>query len=571
MKKKIIPIIIILVVIIIIVAAVTVPAIVKKYSPSDERQDLADYYNVSSDSEVAIIMNRELLSTQARLVNGNIYLDYDFVHDKLNSRFYWDANENILLYVTPTDVVSAEAESSQYSVSKTTVDFDQTIVKATSSSAWINIDFVALYSDFTYTYEESPARLILNNDWCEITTATATKNTEIRVKGGIKSPIVADIEKGDHLTVLAPDETWTKVITDDGMIGYILSKLLSSTDTEELTSDYEEETFTHILMDGTVCMAWHQVTSTAANADIANVLASTKNVNVISPTWFYLNDNDGNIANLASSDYVSYCHSQGVQVWALVSNLENTDIDTTYVLTHTSVRQNLVNQIVSAAIQYDLDGINLDFEAVSIDVGDAFIQFVRELSIKLANNGIILSVDNYVPSDYTAFYNRSEQALFADYVVIMAYDEHTTTSDESGSVSSLSWVKEAVANTLEEVPAEQIILGMPFYTRIWTLTPTGDEDAEYISYDISSSAYGMEAANNFITDHNMTMEWSEDCGQFYCEGSSGDTLYQIWLEDANSIDQRLTVMQDNGLAGASFWKLGFETSNIWDTVTKYIS
>ena len=169
-------------------------------------------------------------------------------------------------------------------------------------------------------------------------------------------------------------------------------------------------------------MAWHQVTNQSANNAVSSVLANTRGINVLSPTWFYLNDNNGNIANLASLNYVNYCHNQGIEVWALVSNLENKNVDTTEVLTHTSKRQNLVNQIVSMAIQYNLDGINVDFESMNGEkVGDAFIEFIRELSIKCKNNGVVLSVDNYVPMSHTSFYNRKEQANFADYVVIMGY------------------------------------------------------------------------------------------------------------------------------------------------------
>jgi spore germination protein YaaH len=296
-------------------------------------------------------------------------------------------------------------------------------------------------------------------------------------------------------------------------------------------------------------------------------------VNVISPTWFYLNDNNGNLANLASIDYVNYCHSQGVEVWALVSNLENKDADSAEVLTHTSKRQNLVNQIVSMAIQYNLDGINLDFESLNQgDVGDAYIEFVRELSIKCANNGIVLSIDNYVPTEYTAFYQRAEQANFADYVVIMGYDEHYVGSDE-GSVSSLNWVKQGVDDTLKEVPAEQVILGMPFYTRVWALTPENAEDADEgtdITYKVTSQAYGMRSASNLLSSYGATKTWLEDCGQNYAEFKDGDTLYKVWLEDSASAEERLKLMNEKELAGASFWKLGFETSDIWDTIIKYM-
>jgi spore germination protein YaaH len=352
------------------------------------------------------------------------------------------------------------------------------------------------------------------------------------------------------------------------VIGYIKNSALTGNETLTRESGKTPETYSHITKDFKICMAWHQVTSYSANSNVASVLASTKGVNVLSPTWFYLNDNEGNIASLASTDYVSYCHSQGVEVWALVSNLENSDADSSKVLTHTSSRQNLVNQIVSKAIQYDLDGVNLDFESLDRgEVGDAYIEFVRELSIKCANNGIVLSVDNYVPTDYTSFYNREEQANFADYVVIMGYDEHYAGSEEAGSVASLSWVKQGVADTLNEVPASQVILGMPFYTRVWALTASDGSD----TYDdVTSKIYGMRAANELLNANGAVETWQEESGQNYAEFTSGSTLYRVWLEDSASAEARLKVMDANNLAGASFWKLGFETSDIWDTIIKYM-
>ena len=365
-------------------------------------------------------------------------------------------------------------------------------------------------------------------------------------------------------------------MTDDGIIGYLQNRNRSAGETKTRKSDFQPDTFAHIKKDFEICMAWHQVTNQSANAAVSSVLSGTKGINVISPTWFYLNDNDGNLANLASLDYVNYCHSQGVEVWALVSNLENKDADSTEVLTHTSKRQNLVNQIISMAIQYNLDGINLDFEALNREeVGDSYIQMVRELSIKCANNGIVLSIDNYVPTEYTSFYNRAEQANFADYVVIMGYDEHYAGSD-AGSVSSLNWVKQGVADTLKEVPAEQVILGMPFYTRVWALTPE-DENADSAdadtdtAYEVSSQIYGMRAANELLATKGAVKTWQEDCGQNYAEFTDGNSKYQVWLEDAASAEARLKVMDENKLAGASFWKLGFETSDVWDTIIKYIN
>ena len=576
MKKKALPVLVVCALIVIIVAITGISALIKKYTPSKERQELSEYYNLTSEDQVAIILNNEVIETTAKMIGDHVYIDYQFVHDSLNPRFYWDANENILLYATARDLISAEADSNSYLVTKSSIDYGRPIVKATSDSAYIDLDFVKEYSDFTYEYFSDPNRIIVYNTWGNYEVATVKRNTHIRVKGGIKSPILADVKEKDQLCVLESGDNWTKVMTNDGVVGYVQGKRLSGTTEDTRSSDYEPEVFAHITKDFEICMAWHQMTTRAVNSDVASVLASTKGINVISPTWFYLNDNNGGIADLGSTDYVNYCHSQGVEVWALVSNLENSDVDTTYVLTHTSTRQNLVNQIVSVAIQYNLDGINLDFEALNREeVGDAYIQFVRELSIKCENNGIVLSIDNYVPTSYTSFYNRSEQANFADYVVIMGYDEHYAGSDE-GSVSSLGWVRQGVIDTLAEVPANQVILGMPFYTRVWALTPdeeAGDNDDidANILYSVSSQVYGMRSANNLLANYGVEKQWLEDSGQNYAEFESEGITYKVWLEDSASAEARLKLMDEYELAGASFWKLGFETSDVWDTIIKYIN
>ena len=576
MKKKALPVLVVCALIVIIVAITGISALIKKYTPSKERQELSEYYNLTSEDQVAIILNNEVIETTAKMIGDHVYIDYQFVHDSLNPRFYWDANENILLYATARDLISAEADSNSYLVTKSSIDYGRPIVKATSDSAYIDLDFVKEYSDFTYEYFSDPNRIIVYNTWGNYEVATVRRNTHIRVKGGIKSPILADVKEKDQLCVLEVGDNWTKVMTNDGVVGYVQGKRLSGTTEDTRSSDYEPEVFAHITKDFEICMAWHQMTTRAVNSDVASVLASTKGINVISPTWFYLNDNNGGIADLGSTDYVNYCHSQGVEVWALVSNLENSDVDTTYVLTHTSTRQNLVNQIVSVAIQYNLDGINLDFEALNREeVGDAYIQFVRELSIKCENNGIVLSIDNYVPTSYTSFYNRSEQANFADYVVIMGYDEHYAGSDE-GSVSSLGWVRQGVIDTLAEVPANQVILGMPFYTRVWALTPdeeAGDNDDidANILYSVSSQVYGMRSANNLLANYGVEKQWLEDSGQNYAEFESEGITYKVWLEDSASAEARFKLMDEYELAGASFWKLGFETSDVWDTIIKYIN
>ena len=573
MKRKVSSVFTIAFCIMIVIVCALLFLFVRKYTPSKEHEDLKTYYDLKNQDEVAIVLNNEINPAKAKVIDGHIYLDYKFVHDDLNPRFYWDHNENILLYATTQNLISAEADQTKYLITKSSVDYGRPVVKASADSAYIDLDFVKEYSDFEYQYEKDPHRIMIHSEWGEYQTATVKKDSSVRVRGGIKSPILKTAVSKEEVEVLEQGKKWTKIATKDGMIGYIKKRMLSNVQKKERKSDAEPETYAHITKDFNICMAWHQVTAKSVNSSISSVLASTKGVNVISPTWFYLNDNEGNLANLASLDYVNYCHNQGVEVWALVNNLENPDVNTTEILTHTSKRQNLVNQIVSMAIQYNLDGINLDFESLNGDkVGDAFIEFVRELSIKCKNNGIVLSVDNYVPMAYTSFYNRKEQANFADYVIMMGYDEHYAGSD-AGSVASLSWVSQGIADTLKDVPANQLILGMPFYTRVWETTTTSDEKKDSDGSKtpkVTSKIYGMKGASDLINTYGAAKEWNAECGQNYAEFKDNNATYQVWLEDSASAEARLKLIQENNLAGAAFWKLGFETSDIWDTIIKYM-
>lgn len=569
MKKKILPALVVIGLILLIVAGIIISNLIKKYTPTDERADLYEHFGVTSDSDAAILLNHQPIDSYATLINGAIYLDYWFVHDTLNPRFYWDENENILFYTTSSDLISANADATSYLVTKTSVDYGKPIVKATAESAWIEIDFVNMYSDFTYTYYEAPSRILITNQWGEVDIANIKKDTSMRVLGGIKSPILADLTKNTSVYVLAQDVKWTKIITEEGITGYVQSKYLNDFSTKTLTSDFVYDTFTHITRDFEISMAWHQVTSLSSNDKIASLLAETKGINVISPTWFILKDNDGGLTSYASSDYVSYCHQQGIEVWPTVNNIDDANADSTYVLTHSSSRHNLVNQIVSYAIQYNLDGINMDFEELSgSKTNEAYMQFLRELSLKCANNDIVLSVDNY------PFASSAEQAAFVDYVVIMGYNEHYVNPNgntQIGSVASLDWVKEAVYDALEDVPAEQLILGMPFYTRIWCSTPDNDESDTEIIYDITASDHTMRYAYNLVKDNNADIQWIDSCGQYYSKFQCNGSIYEVWLEDAESTEQRLKVIDENKLAGAAYWKLGLEYPNTWDTIIKYIN
>lgn len=573
MKKKYFPVLITGGCIVLVLLIIGTILLVKKYTPSKERMDLTEYYNITTESQVAITLNDNLCDVYGTLIDGHVYLDYQFVHDYINARFYWDSNENILLYTTASNVISANAGSTGYYIGKSSKDYGRVIVKATADSALIDIDFLNAYSNFTYHYYESPSHVVITGERDELTTATVKKDTQIRHKGGIKSPILCDIKKGTTITILENSEKWTKVCTEDGINGYIRSNLLKDSKTINPEENFPEEEFLHIKKDEPINLIWHQVSKTSTNLKISELISSCKGVNVVSPTWFRLTDNEGNISSLASKDYVDYCHNHDVEVWALVSDFEVDGVDSSYILTHTSARQNLVNQLIAVALQYNLDGINVDFESTNLtneSVGDGYIQFIRELSIKCENNDIILSTDVRIPAAYNNFFNYKEQGNFTDYIILMAYDEHWGPSSGEGSVASLNWVEKAVTNTLKEgVPADQIVLGMPFYCKLWNITPTSEnEETEYL---VGCENMSMASAKKWMESNVSEPVWLEDCGQWYGETTQNNITYKMWLEDTDSLEKRLSLMQEYSLSGAAFWSYYWSNTSVWDTIIKYIN
>lgn len=566
-RQKILLITIIVILVVIAAGIAMMATVVKKYFYGRERSDYASFYGLQNEQDMFITYDHSVLEDTGILSDGEAYVPYSAMHDFLNARFYWDETEHLLRYTIPEGIVNAAQDTTEYTIGKNAQSFDHVIVKMEGDEPYISLSFIEQYTNLRHQIYENPNRVVISDQWGDVSFTNVKHDTAVRELGGTRSPILTEIEKGDLVTAIEETDSWTKVCTEDGFVGYVKGRTLGDEQIVLYESEFEEPEYSHMLREDTVNMAWHQVTNQTANKNVASVLASAKGLKIISPTWFYLNDNTGEIASLASADYVAACHQQGVQVWALISNLENPDVNTTQVLNVTSNREKLINNLVAEAVKYDLDGINVDFENLEGAAGVGFLQFIRELSLRCRANDIILSVDNYSPASYNSFYTWDEQAVFADYIILMAYDEHYNGSEEEGSVASIGFVQEGVENMLKYVPAEQLILGVPFYTRLWQLTP--DASGSGLS-EISSEALGMADVEKRIAENGATFKWLDSCGQYYAEYSANGNTYKVWAEEAESIGKKLEVMQSNGLAGAAFWKLGYEKKEIWDAILTYI-
>ena len=550
-----------------------------KYGPTSERYDLDAYFGVDTESEMGLTINNEVMEMQGMQVGDTVYVPYEIVRDYLNGRFYFDSNENILLYTLEDAIVRTDVGSTTYTIAKEEYSRDYAILKTEGHAAYIAIDFVKEYTDLDYTVYEDPARVMIETDFDERVVADVKRNTEVRLRGGVKSPILTEISKGDTVRVIEEVSDWMKVCTADGVVGYVKGSRLKKAETISIERDFQEQTFSNISVGETINLAWHQVTSQTANNSVLEVIASTKGLTTISPTWFSVVDNSGNISSIASSTYVNYAHQSGIDVWALVDNFSD-NIDQLELLSHTSARENMVNQLISEALKSGIDGINVDFEQIPTEAGEHYIQFIRELSVKCRLNNLVLSVDNYVPMGYNAHYHREEQGVVADYVIIMGYDEHYSGSYEAGSVASYDYVKSGIEETLKDVPAEKVINAMPFYTRLWKEVPKTEEELEEQAgseagiYDmkVTSEALGMTAALNRVNSAGAEIVWDDTTKQNYAEWQGADgATYKIWLEDASSLEVKLQLMKEYNLAGVAAWKLGFETSDIWDLILKYVN
>lgn len=522
---------------------------INKLIPTSKQMDLTEYYGQNADGEASLVAGTQKLEQKALISGDEVYIPLDVVNGYLNQRYYWDSANKKILYATPTSLTE-EAASDQPGGN----------VWLKESTVYLKLDYVKKYTDIdSYIYKD-PARIAIQYKFSNVQTVTVKKDTVIRYRGGIKSKILTKTAKDTVLRLMNEGEDWDQVATDDGYIGYIQKKKVSAADTTDYKRSFKAEAYSYFTMDEPVNLAWHQVTSTDANNYFADTTQNMTGVNVISPTWFSVSDNDGNVSSLASGEYVMQAHEKGLKVWGLVDNFSE-NMSTTTVLSNTAARQNLENQLVTYALKAGLDGINVDFESLSEDVGIHFLQFLRELSIQCHENNLVLSVDNPVPEDFTSHYDRTEQGKVVDYVIIMGYDEHYVGSD-AGSVASLSWVEQGVKDTLAEVPAKRTILAIPFYTRLWKTTDGGA---------LTSEAIGMDQAQQVISENGAETYWDKTTSQNYGTYEGDGATYQIWLEDAQSVAEKVKLISKYELAGVAEWKLGFENSGIWSVITENLS
>ncbi|MBR5361303.1 MAG: hypothetical protein IK123_10475 [Lachnospiraceae bacterium] len=578
--------------ILIVVAVALGSGMLDSLKYSSQKADLYSYYDKSDEERAVIIRDGEITDETVPIFDGKPYLLLSDVNPEFNDRFYYDSETDSYLYTREDSIDSAKASpgSITYKGGSITVDYSPFIVKG--DDTYIALDYLKLYKNLTYDLfggNGEPYRITVREEWGSDTKADMIKDQAVRIAEDKKSDVLKELKTGDSLIVLDKGDEWSRVETEDLLIGYIENKFLSDT-REEPQAPATEDVSLNIQSNSLgkpVIMAWHNTVGDSGADSIGSILAGAKGLNVISPTWFTITDNNGSIDSIGSKAYVDTAHAAGVQVWAVFDNLQHLEVSSYEVFSSASKRASVIKQLMDYAAEYDLDGINVDVETIPNESGPHFAQLIREMSIECRRRGLILSVDNYVPMGFNDHYNRPEQGVFADYVIIMGYDEHYAGGAEAGSVASIGYVKSGIENTVSVVPSEKVINGVPLYTRLWAETPktqkqiedemvswdeegneiTRDEE-DIIPYTLEVQTISMSEGVKSANAHGKPV-WDEVTQQNYATWQAGGKTYEIWLEDRESLTAKLEVMRQNNLAGVAAWQVAYAEDYVWDLFSAY--
>lgn len=553
--KKRIVIVAAFVILIVVMAAMFM---IVRYTPTKEKMNGYVFFNLDKSTDKAmVIIDGKQYSDIGVVTDGRHYLPQEFVADNINAGFYYDKESQAVLYSDSSYMYTYMSGKNVYTDDTgKTYNTDYPVVIDINGECFIAWEYIAEHTDCEYAYGSEPERINISIERENKQCVTVKKKSAVRYRGGIKSPVLEYVQKGDRLVYEDDLDDWIKVTTATGYTGYI--KKTEASDTfEYIREEKNYETHNYNMKDDKVTLAWFQVSGVAGNSGIDNNIATASGVNVLAPTWYSVTDSSGSMSCYASAGLVNKMHQRGTDVWALVSDFD-TNVDFAALYSSKKARTNMVNTLINDAEKYGFDGINLDFENIKSAYAKDYLQFVRELSIECERKGLVLSTDNYKPEAYNRCYNLKEQSRFVDYVIVMAYDEHYAGTD-AGSVASLPFVKEAVEDTVQLVGKEHVIAGIPFYTRIWTTTDG----------NTTSRAVGMQAAVDQLNSDGQVALWNDDCGQYVASYTVGNSTRQIWFEEEKSIEAKMQVIQENNVAGVAGWKLGLEKSSVWSVISKY--
>lgn len=494
---------------------------------------------------------------------GGILLSVDTIRKHFDPNIFWDEEAQTVIITTENRLIKMKTDSLTAFVNRVAQELSLPASEE-GGVVYVPMEILhALYGIEGRFVEESGTVFFDVLDAAKLIAHVTSKHAVLRVGPSKHEPIAARLTPGDELLVVEASEGWYAATSSEGFFGYVPQKALGDIEKVEPASKGPVSAGTQKVAKR-INLTWEHVFS--RNPDTASI-PDMPGLNVISPTWFEVANEEGDIKNKACSEYASWAREKGYKIWALLDNGFDPE-RTNAVLRSAEKRESVAAQILAYAVIYQIDGINIDFENVYYEDRAFFTQFVRELSALLHEQGLTVSVDVTMKSKsrtWSMFYDRSALAEAVDYVMLMAYDEHSSGSKVAGSVASLPWAKAGLLGVLEEVPNEKLVLGVPFYTRIWR------EESEGGRRVVKSSAVGMEYAQARLKETRADVSYDPLSGQNYAVYEADGIRHQVWLEDETSLTARLGLIEEYGLAGIASWRRGFEKPEMWELIDRVLN
>ena len=518
-----------------------------------------------TDGKINLIINNNnvtsRLKNEVKIDDGIIYVSMDDIKNFFDKYIYIEEETNEIITTYDDKIASIGFDANKLTLNGSTKKISAHALKDNDAVYMPISEMQDVYNIELKNIEDTKVITIDSLDREQIK-ANAKSKISIKSKGRFFSKTVDKVQKGETVILVdnGQDSGWTKIRTQKGKVGYVKANKLT-----DITTIREAKERTKQIT-GKVDMFWDYYSQYVKAPDRTG--QTIEGVNVVSPSFFYLDKNDGTLKDnvgVAGIAYINWAHLNGYKVWPMIANAEAGIKITSTILNSYTKRQELIESIVQKCAQYDIDGINVDFENIYEADKDKYSRFIIELMPRMLEMGMVTSVDVTAPDgdpNWSLCFDRNVLGDVADYLVFMAYDQYGTSSTKPGTTAGLNWVETSLKKIIDydQVDTQKIILGMPFYTRQWTITADGQiKDRTVVSM------------MNIKIPNNVEKQWDDTLKQYYIEYASGKNTVKMWIEDGTSIKEKASLVSKYNLGGTSCWRKDMETSNVWTIIKDELS
>ena len=487
--------------------------------------------------------------------DGVIYLSEDDIANFFDKHIYLEEENNKVITTYNKKIAEVSLEENVININGADKEVSACAIER-DGVIYLPISEMAEVYDIEIGNVEETKVITLDSLDREQKKAIVTSNLAVKSSTNFIAKTVDRIEKGDSVVVISSDGKYSRIRTENGKIGYIKTNKLAN---EYLVrEDMPEEK----QIEGKVNMTWDYYSEVGSAPDRTGT--TIEGVNVVSPSFFYIDENGIFRENIGESGeaYIEWAHGNGYKVWPMVSNApaanESLEI-TSEIMNSYENRKQLIEQIVDACVAYDLDGINIDFENMKQEDKDVYSRFIIELTPRLNEIGMVVSVDVTAPDGgetWSLCFDRNVIGDVADYIIFMGYDQNGVSSQTAGTTAGYNWIELNLVKFLqtEEIDSDKLILGIPFYTRIWTEDANGEV--------VRTSTVNMEDIEEILPD-DVERTWDDELKQYYVEYQDGSNIRKMWIEDVESLKAKVSLVNEKNLAGVASWQYGMETEDVW--------